>query len=97
MTIIDGKKIAADIRAELKATVDKLKADGKNVPGLVAILVGEDPASKVYVGMKQKACDEVGLYSILDKLSANTSEAELLQLIDQYNNDDKINGIKITI
>ncbi len=97
MTIIDGKKVAADIRAELKVTVDKLKADGKSVPGLVAILVGEDPASKVYVGMKQKACDEVGLYSKLDRLSADTTEAELLQLINQYNNDDKINGILVQL
>ncbi len=97
MTIIDGKKVAADIRAELKVTVDKLKADGKSVPGLVAILVGEDPASKVYVGMKQKACDEVGLYSKLDRLSADTTEAELLQLINQYNNDDKINGLLVQL
>ncbi len=97
MTIIDGKKVAADIRAELKVTVDKLKADGKSVPGLVAILVGEDPASKVYVGMKQKACDEVGLYSKLDRLSADTTESELLQLINQYNNDDKINGILVQL
>ena len=97
MTIIDGKQIAADIRAELKVTVSKLTEEGKGVPGLVAILVGEDPASKVYVGMKQKACDEVGLYSKLDRLSAETSEAELLQLIDQYNNDEKIHGILVQL
>lgn len=97
MTIIDGKQVAADIRAELKVTIDKLKENGKKVPGLVAILIGEDPASKVYVGMKQKACDEVGLYSKLDRLSAETTEAELLQLIDQYNNDDKINGILVQL
>ena len=97
MTIIDGKKVAADIRAELKLKVDKLKEDGTSVPGLVAILVGEDPASKVYVGMKQKACDEVGLYSILDRLSAETTEAKLLQLIDQYNNDEKIHGILVQL
>jgi methylenetetrahydrofolate dehydrogenase (NADP+)/methenyltetrahydrofolate cyclohydrolase len=97
MQIIDGKQVAADIRAELKLKVDKLKEDGKGIPGLVAILVGEDPASKVYVGMKQKACDEVGLYSKLERLSADTSEKELLTLIDQYNNDDKIHGILVQL
>jgi len=97
MTIIDGKKVAADIRAELKVKVQKLQEEGTGVPGLVAILVGEDPASKVYVGMKQKACDEVGLYSKLDRLSAETTESELLELIDQYNNDDKIHGILVQL
>lgn len=97
MTIIDGKQVAADIRGELKLKVDKLKEEGTSVPGLVAILVGEDPASKVYVGMKQKACDEVGLYSILDRLSEETTEAELLRLIDQYNNDEKIHGILVQL
>ncbi len=97
MTIIDGKKVAADIRAELKVTVDKLKDEGKGVPGLVAILIGEDPASKVYVGMKQKACDEVGLYSKLDRLSEETTEVELLKLIDKYNNDEKIHGILVQL
>jgi len=97
MTIIDGKQVASDIRAELKISIDKLKEEGKGVPGLVAILVGEDPASKVYVGMKQKACDEVGLYSKLDRLSAETSETELLQLIDLYNNDEKIHGILVQL
>ncbi|MCF6270118.1 MAG: bifunctional methylenetetrahydrofolate dehydrogenase/methenyltetrahydrofolate cyclohydrolase FolD [Melioribacteraceae bacterium] len=97
MTIIDGKQVASDIRAELKLKVDKLKEEGKSVPGLVAILVGEDPASKVYVGMKQKACDEVGLYSKLDRLDEGTTESELLQLIEQYNNDEKINGILVQL
>lgn len=97
MTIIDGKQIAANIRAELKQTVSKLREDGRGLPGLVAILVGEDPASKVYVGMKQKACDEIGLYSKLDRLSAETTETELLQLIEQYNNDNKIHGILVQL
>ena len=97
MQIIDGKKVASDIRTELKVTIDKLKEEGKGVPGLVAILVGEDPASKVYVGMKEKACIEVGLYSKLDRLSAETTEAELLKLIDQYNNDEKVHGILVQL
>ncbi|MDA3860822.1 MAG: bifunctional methylenetetrahydrofolate dehydrogenase/methenyltetrahydrofolate cyclohydrolase FolD [Melioribacteraceae bacterium] len=97
MTIIDGKQVAADMRAELKLKISELKDKGKSVPGLVAILVGEDPASKVYVGMKEKACIEVGLYSKLDRLSAETTEAELLQLIEQYNNDEKIHGILVQL
>lgn len=97
MTIIDGKQVAADIRTELKLKVDKLKADGNNIPGLVAILVGEDPASNVYVSMKHKACEEVGLYSKVDRLSADTKEEELLKLIDQYNNDNKYHGILVQL
>jgi methylenetetrahydrofolate dehydrogenase (NADP+)/methenyltetrahydrofolate cyclohydrolase len=97
MTMIDGKQVAADMRAELKLKISELKDKGKSVPGLVAILVGEDPASKVYVGMKEKACIEVGLYSKLDRLSAETTEAELLQLIEQYNNDEKIHGILVQL
>jgi methylenetetrahydrofolate dehydrogenase (NADP+) / methenyltetrahydrofolate cyclohydrolase len=97
MKIIDGKKVAADIRAELKLNIDKLIADGKNIPGLVTILVGEDPASNVYVNMKHKACNEVGMYSKSDRLSAETSEAELLELIEQYNNDKKIHGVLVQL
>jgi len=97
MTVIDGKKIAADIRAELKKKIEKLKTEGNNVPGLVAVLVGEDPASKVYVGMKQKACDEVGLLSKVERLSADTTEKELLMLIDKYNNDNSFHGILVQL
>ena len=97
LTIIDGKQIAAEIRAELKLKVDKLKEDGNNIPGLVAILVGEDPASNVYVSMKQKACEEVGLFSKVDRLSADTTEEDLLKLIDQYNNDNIYHGILVQL
>jgi methylenetetrahydrofolate dehydrogenase (NADP+)/methenyltetrahydrofolate cyclohydrolase len=97
MTVIDGKKIAADIRAELKKKIEKLKTEGNNVPGLVAVLVGEDPASKVYVGMKQKACDEVGLLSKVERLSADTTEKELLMLIDKYNNNNSFHGILVQL
>ena len=61
MIIIDGKKIAQDIRNELKADIEKLKASGSDIPGLVAILVGDNPASEVYVRSKGKACEEIGM------------------------------------
>lgn len=97
MTIIDGKKVAADIRAELKTKIDELKTEGKIVPGLVTILVGEDPASKVYVRMKHKACEEVGINSKAEVLNANISEDELLKLIEQYNNDQLFHGILVQL
>ncbi len=97
MTIIDGKKVAADIRAELKIKIDELKVDGKTVPGLVTILVGEDPASKVYVRMKHKACEEVGINSKAEVLDASITEEELLKLIDQYNNDPLFHGILVQL
>jgi len=97
MIIIDGKKVAADIRAELKTKIDELKAEGKTVPGLVTILVGEDPASKVYVNMKHKACNEVGINSKAEVLDASISEEQLLQLIDQYNNDPLFHGILVQL
>jgi len=97
MTIIDGKKVAADIRAELKTKIDELKASEKTVPGLVTILVGEDPASKVYVNMKHKACNEVGINSKAEVLDASITEEELLKLIEQYNNDPLFHGILVQL
>lgn len=97
MIIIDGKKIAAEIREELKKEIYKLKADGKNVPGLVAILVGENPASEVYVKSKSKACEEIGMRSKIEKLSAEISEEYLLELIRQYNLDKYFNGILVQL
>lgn len=90
--IIDGKVISSRIREELTKEVSELKE--KNiVPGLATVLVGEDPASQVYVGMKQKACKAIGLYSEQHTLPADTSEKELLDLVEKLNNDPKINGI----
>ena len=97
MTIIDGKKIAADIRNELKSKVDKLKNENKPLPGLVTILVGENPASKVYVKMKHKACNEVGVNSKAEVLDENISEKELLDLIEHYNNDENYHGILVQL
>lgn len=97
MIIIDGKKIAAEIREELKKEIYKLKADGKNVPGLVAILVGENPASEVYVKSKSKACEEIGMRSKIEKLSAKIPEENLVELIRQYNSDKNFNGILVQL
>jgi len=94
--IIDGKAIAAKIRGEITAEATKLTAKGIT-PGLAVVLVGEDPASKVYVSMKEKACKDVGIFSDEYKLSAETTEEELLKLIEKLNNDPKIHGILVQL
>jgi methylenetetrahydrofolate dehydrogenase (NADP+) / methenyltetrahydrofolate cyclohydrolase len=97
MTIIDGKKVAAEIRKELKEKIDKLKSEGKNIPGLVTILVGENPASHIYVSNKVKACEEIGMRTKSERLSSEISEDELLNIIDQYNNDKDYHGILVQL
>ncbi|HEY6008043.1 MAG TPA: bifunctional methylenetetrahydrofolate dehydrogenase/methenyltetrahydrofolate cyclohydrolase FolD [Geobacteraceae bacterium] len=94
--IIDGKAIAEKVRAEIAADVQKLTAQGTQ-PGLAVVLVGEDPASKVYVSMKEKACLNVGIFSDEYKLHDGTSEADLLALVDRLNNDPKIHGILVQL
>lgn len=94
--IIDGKAIAAQLRQTLAADVTQLKAAG-TVPGLAVVLVGEDPASRVYVSMKEKACAEAGIYSDEHKLPAETSEAQLLALIDELNRNQRIDGILVQL
>ncbi|MDY0176700.1 MAG: bifunctional methylenetetrahydrofolate dehydrogenase/methenyltetrahydrofolate cyclohydrolase FolD [Lentisphaeria bacterium] len=95
--IIDGKQVAAEIRLELAKELAQLKADSGIVPGLAVILLGEDPASKSYVSAKEKACAEIGIYSDDNRLPAETSEAELLALIEQLNQDDRIHGILVQL
>jgi methylenetetrahydrofolate dehydrogenase (NADP+)/methenyltetrahydrofolate cyclohydrolase len=90
--IIDGKQIAESMRAELKAEVAALAAKGI-IPGLGVILVGDDPASKSYVTAKQKACEEIGIYSDDNRLPASTSQKALISLIQKMNHDPKIHGI----
>jgi methylenetetrahydrofolate dehydrogenase (NADP+)/methenyltetrahydrofolate cyclohydrolase len=97
MKIIDGKLTAATIRQELKEKIDKLKLEGKNVPGLVTILVGDNPASEVYVSSKIKACSEIGIRSKAEKLSSDTSEKELLNLVQKYNEDKNYHGILVQL
>jgi methylenetetrahydrofolate dehydrogenase (NADP+)/methenyltetrahydrofolate cyclohydrolase len=94
--IIDGKQVAADMRAELKEKVAQLKDKGVT-PGLAVVLVGEDPASKSYVTAKERACEEIGIYSDDNRLPAETTEGDLLALIDKLNKDPKINGILVQL
>ena len=91
--IIDGSAIAAKVRAELKIKVSKLRKK----PGLAFVLVGENPASEVYVKFKGKACEEVGFYSEVHRLPENIDEMKLLQLIDKLNQDPKINGMIVQL
>lgn len=94
--IIDGKQVAADIRAELKAEVGRLVSKGVT-PGLGVVLVGEDPASHSYVSAKEKACAEAGIHSADHRLPADTSQSDLLALVDKLNNDPKIHGILVQL
>lgn len=95
--IIDGKKIAADVRQQVATGVQKRIDDGKQPPCLVVILVGLDPASQVYVRNKKNACKEVGFISRAYDLPAETSQEELLSLVDELNNDSSVNGILVQL
>jgi methylenetetrahydrofolate dehydrogenase (NADP+)/methenyltetrahydrofolate cyclohydrolase len=94
--VINGKQIAESIRGELKAEVDELRNQGIR-PGLVVVLVGEDPASQVYVRHKAKACEDLGYHSEVVRLPANTSQADLLAVIGRYNEDPAIHGILVQL
>ncbi len=95
--LLDGKAIAAEIREEIRHQVQALESKGLRRPGLAVILVGEDPASQVYVRNKQKACETVGFLSELHRLNVETSEAHLLALIDELNQRDEIDGILVQL
>lgn len=96
-TIIDGKVFAAKVRGLVAEQVTRLKNDHGITPGLAVVLVGEDPASQVYVRSKGKMTVEVGMKSIEHKLDVDTPEADLLALIDQLNNDPEIHGILVQL
>jgi methylenetetrahydrofolate dehydrogenase (NADP+)/methenyltetrahydrofolate cyclohydrolase len=96
-TIIDGKKIAQEIRTELKTKTLELIDSKGIIPGLALLLVGENPGSLVYVNMKAKACTELGYHSIIRRLPDSASEVEVLALVHQWNNDDKIHGILVQL
>ncbi len=91
--IIDGKRISAEVRAELKQETEEFVAKTGVRPGLAVIIVGSDPASQVYVRNKRRACEEVGYYSEAYELPENTTQAELNALVDKLNADEKIHGI----
>lgn len=95
--IIDGKKVSQDTRSEITEKVEELKAKTGIIPGLAAVLVGEDPASQIYVRNKRKACANCGMYSEEHNLPAETTEEELLALVEKLNNDPKIHGILVQL
>ena len=94
--LIDGKKISQDLKDEVKAQVSELKAKGVEVT-LAVILVGNDPASTVYVGNKNKACEYTGINSRSYELPEETTQEELMKLIDELNNDDTVDGILVQL
>ncbi|ELE6587870.1 bifunctional methylenetetrahydrofolate dehydrogenase/methenyltetrahydrofolate cyclohydrolase FolD [Vibrio alginolyticus] len=94
---IDGTLISQTVRSEVAARVKARVEAGLRAPGLAVVLVGEDPASQVYVGSKRRACEEVGFVSKSFDLPASSSEEELLALIDELNNDDGIDGILVQL
>ncbi len=95
--IIDGKTIAAEIRAEIAGEITATIKQGSRQPGLAVILVGEDPASTIYVQNKRQACDEVGIKSIFHHLAAEISENKLIELINELNDDRSIDGILLQL
>lgn len=95
--ILDGKAIATELKADLKQQVDARLAQGFARPGLAVVLVGENPASQVYVRNKRQSCEAVGILSKAYDLPANTDQAELLKLIDELNQDPEIHGILVQL
>ncbi|HEX9656242.1 MAG TPA: bifunctional methylenetetrahydrofolate dehydrogenase/methenyltetrahydrofolate cyclohydrolase FolD [Bacteroidota bacterium] len=95
--IIDGRKIARDIRAEVKAATEILRTNRNITPGLAFIIVGDNPASQVYVRAKEKACTEMGFHSVTERLPATTTETELLVLIKRFNADATLHGILVQL
>lgn len=92
MELIDGKKIAAEIKQELADKVAELKNQGKRIPHLVAVLVGNDPASETYVASKVKSCKEVGFKSTEMRYSSDITEEQLLEVVDRLNRDEDVDG-----
>lgn len=95
--LIDGKVVSQSVRDEVAELASKLKQDTGIVPGLAAVLVGDDPASEIYVRNKRKACEKVGIYSEEHKLPAETTEEQLLGLVNKLNEDTKIHGILVQL
>lgn len=95
--LIKGGEVSKQIREEISKEVEELKEKHGITPGLATILVGDDPGSKVYVGQKEKACNNLGIYSERTDIPDDTSEAELLDLVKKFNNDPKIHGILVQL
>lgn len=94
--ILDGKKLASEIKADVRERTERLKESGVT-PGLAVVLVGEDPASKVYVGQKEKGCRDAGFASFLHRLPETTTQGELLALIERLNSDRTVHGILVQL
>jgi methylenetetrahydrofolate dehydrogenase (NADP+)/methenyltetrahydrofolate cyclohydrolase len=94
-TIIDGKRVAAEVRARVAVDAAAVRERTGHVPGLVTILVGEDAASQVYVRNKIKACEEAGMASFHEPMPATSSQAEVLAMVERYNADDRVDGILV--
>jgi len=97
MTLLDGKLLSENIKDELTIAVEELRAQGKKLPHLVAVLVGENPASQVYVQSKIKSCEQVGFKSSLVRRDNEVSEAELLDIVQQLNNDPDVDGFIVQL
>lgn len=95
--LLDGKKLSAQIKANVRRSVESMVSRGLRRPGLAAVLVGQNPASQIYVRNKRKACEEAGILSFAHDLPDSTSEAELLALIDRLNEDEQIDGILVQL
>lgn len=95
--LIDGKLVSQSVRDEISQHVEKLGRETGVVPGLAAVLVGDNPASEIYVRNKRKACEKVGIYSEEHKLAAKTSQDELMQLVEQLNDNPRIHGILVQL
>lgn len=95
--LIDGKRVSEEVLASVRAGVEQLKAQGRRVPGLAVIQVGDDPASKVYVGNKRRACERIGFHSVAHDLPSDTTQEALLALIDALNADPVIDGILVQL
>ena len=96
-TILDGRKISAEIREELKEEAKRLKEARGIIPGLAGILVGEDPGSVTYVGLKSKACEEIGIKELMCRLPETVTEQELFRNIEKLNKDPQVHGIFIQL
>lgn len=97
MILLDGKEVSRHVRDRIAKKVKDVKEETGKVPYLVAILVGDDPASQVYVRNKGKACEKVGMKSSIVRLPAETTEEELLRVINEYNQDNEVNGILVQL
>src|SRR5215468_10710353 len=96
-TLLDGKKLAETVRAEVRRQVDAFRAEHGRVPGLDVVLVGDDPASEIYTRNKEKASNEVGMHGRLHKLPADTSQADLLAVVRKLNAAETTDGILVQL